>query len=105
MLTCYTGPGSIQIALGVGDKNIVSLLRAPQSDITWSLEEKVPSAVVHYIGDILKAAALSQTVRSYRFQSLAGKSLNDILCPCSDQAPDAQLFEFCCTGFSIVHDW
>ena len=82
------GVGELKFCLGIEDYNEVRILRPPQPDITWSLEDRLHRDVVHSLARKLHGMAHSSSVRTYKFCSL-----NDV-----------HVFQAAVTGFSVRFD-
>lgn len=80
--------GELKICLGVEDYNEVSVLRSPQPEITWSLEDRLPKDVVESLSRKVHGMARSSSIRTYNFCSL-----NDV-----------HTFQAAMTGFSVRFD-
>ena len=80
--------GELKISLGTEDYNEVRLLRLPQPDITWSLEDRLHRDEVQSLGQKLHSMARSSSIRTYNFCSLK----------------DVHTFQAAVTGFSVRFD-
>ena len=80
--------GELKICVGLDDMNEIRLLRPPQPDITWILEDRLHRDVIQSLARKLKGMTHSFSVRTYEFSSI----------------DDAHAFQAAVTGFPVRFD-
>jgi hypothetical protein len=77
----------MQIRLDVGRTPELKVYRPPQEDMTISIaESEVKSDVPERLDALLQAISVSNTVRTFSFNSLEGETTTSHLCVCCDAA-------------------
>lgn len=70
-----SGPGQLQLKLGVASMNDIQLYRPPQEDMTITIAgDHVAKDIPENINNLLQLIGTSDSVRSLGFESLQGTS-------------------------------